>query len=148
MSLWNFVKNVGAKLMGASEDKPADAEILKAEAVKHGLDLTGIDLAVDGDKVTILGRAASTEELEKIMLAVGNTAGVAQVESVAEVVKSAPESRTYQVKKGDSLWHIAEHMYGKGNGAKFDIIFQANRPMLSDPDKIYPGQILRVPDAG
>lgn len=147
MGLWNFVKEVGAKLMGASEAKAADADTLKQEAEKHGLDLSGIDLKVDGDKVIIGGRATSTEELEKIMLAVGNTAGVAQVESTAEVAKPAPESRTYEVKKGDTLWKIAEHMYGKGHGARYTVIFNANRPMLSDPDKIYPGQILRVPDA-
>lgn len=145
MGLWNFVKDVGAKLMGSSEAQAADADTLKKEAEKHGLDMSGIDLKVDGDKVVVGGKAASTEELEKIMLAVGNTTGVAQVESKAEVARPAPESKTYEVKKGDTLWKIAEAMYGKGHGAKYNIIFDANRPMLSDPDKIYPGQILRVP---
>lgn len=148
MGLWNFVKEVGAKLMGASEAQAADADTLKKEAEKHGLDVSGLDLKVEGDKVVVGGRATSTEELEKIMLAIGNTTGVAQVESHAEVAKPAPESKTYEVKKGDTLWKIAEAMYGKGHGAQYNIIFDANRPMLSDPDKIYPGQILRVPPLG
>lgn len=52
-------------------------------------------------------------------------------------------SRTYTVQKGDTLWKISTSMYG--NGAKYTVIFEANKPMLSDPDKIYPGQVLRIP---
>lgn len=148
MGLWNFVKDVGAKLMGGSEAQAADADTLKKEAEKHGLDVSGLDLKVEGDKVVVTGRAASTEVLEKIMLAIGNTTGVAQVESQAEVAEPTPESKTYEVKKGDTLWKIAETQYGKGYGAHFSVIFDANRPMLSDPDKIYPGQILRIPPLG
>ena len=51
----------------------------------------------------------------------------------------------YEVKKGDNLWKIAEANYGKGNGPKYTVIFEANKPMLSDPDLIYPGQMLRIP---
>ncbi|CFN74058.1 LysM domain/BON superfamily protein [Bordetella pertussis] len=51
----------------------------------------------------------------------------------------------YTVQKGDTLWKIAEANYGKGKGAKYPTIFEANKPMLSDPDKIYPGQVLRIP---
>lgn len=58
---------------------------------------------------------------------------------------SAPESKFYTVKSGDTLWAISEREYGKGKGDKYDVIFQANRPMLTHPDKIYPGQVLRIP---
>jgi len=148
MSLWNFAKSVGAKLMGASEAKAADADTLRKEAEKHGLDMSGVELKVEGDKVILGGKALSTEEAEKIVLAVGNTAGVAAVENNVEVSNAAPESRTYEVKKGDNLWKIAEAMYGKGKGAQHTVIFEANKPMLSHPDKIYPGQVLRVPPLG
>ncbi len=53
----------------------------------------------------------------------------------------------YVVKPGDTLWKIAEAHYGAGKGAKYMEIFEANRPMLTDPDKIQPGQRLRIPDA-
>lgn len=145
MGLWNFVKSVGEKLMGAGPAEAADADTLRREAEKHGLDMSGVEVKVEGEKVVLSGRSLSTEEAEKITLAVGNTVGVAQVENNLAVEKEEPESRTYEVKKGDTLWRIAEDMYGKSNGGKFNLIFEANRPMLSHPDKIYPGQILRVP---
>jgi len=47
------------------------------------------------------------------------------------------------VVKGDTLSAIAKEMYGSAN--KYPVIFEANKPMLTDPDKIYPGQVLRIP---
>ena len=52
-------------------------------------------------------------------------------------------SRTYTVEKGDTLSRIAKEMYG--DAGKYPAIFEANKPMLKDPDKIYPGQVLRIP---
>jgi len=145
MGLWNFAKTVGSKLFGSSEAQAATPDVLKQEAEKHGLDMSGVDVKVDGDKVVLSGRALSTEEAEKIVVALGNTTGVASVENNIVADAPAPESRSYEVQKGDTLWRIAEEMYGKGKGAKYETIFEANRPMLSHPDKIYPGQVLRVP---
>ncbi len=145
MGLWNFAKSVGASLFGSSEAQAASANDLKKEAAKHGLDLSGVEVAVEGDKVVLSGRALSTEEAEKIVLAMGNTTGVASVENNLAVDKPGAESKTYEVKKGDTLWKISEEVYGKGKGGEYEGIFKANKPMLSHPDKIYPGQVLRIP---
>lgn len=145
MSLLNFMKEVGEKLFGASEAKAATTEELKKELDKHGLNADGLDLKVDGDKVTVSGEAASTETAEKIALALGNTIGVAQVDNQIKAKQATPEAKMYTVQKGDNLWKIAEAQYGKGQGAKNTVIFEANKPMLSSPDKIYPGQVLRIP---
>jgi len=59
------------------------------------------------------------------------------------VATSAPEARYYTVVKGDTLSKIAKEYYGNAN--LYNKIFEANRPMLSHPDKIYPGQKLRIP---
>lgn len=148
MSVFSFLKNVGAKIMGSSDTTAATSDELKKELAKHNLDAEGIEVSVDGDKVTVTGPAASTEKAEKIVLALGNTMGVSAVENKLDVAQPATEARMYTVKSGDTLWKIAEEMYGKSNGAKYNVIFEANTPMLSHPDKIYPGQVLRIPELG
>jgi nucleoid-associated protein YgaU len=145
MGLFDFAKKVGSKIFGASEAQAAPAEELKKEATKHGLDTSGVNVEVQGDKVVLTGNAMSMEEAEKIILAMGNTMGVAQIDSKLAVNDAVAASKMVTVKKGDTLWKIAEESYGKGKGGQYDKIFQANRPMLSHPDKIYPGQVLRIP---
>jgi nucleoid-associated protein YgaU len=145
MGLISFIKSVGAKLHGASEDKPAAPEILKQEVANHGLPADKIDVAVSGNTVTVSGKAASTEEAEKIALTVGNSMGVSQVANNITVEKPSPEAKMYTVQKGDNLSKIAEAQYGKGKANEYHRIFEANKPMLKSPDLIYPGQVLRIP---
>ena len=147
MGLFKFIKSAGEKLFGASEAQAAPADALKAEAAKHGLDTSNVNVTVEGDKVKVSGKAMSTEEAEKIILAMGNTMGVDQIESDLIVSKEVPQSTFVTVAKGDTLWKIAEKAYGKGKGGEYNKIFEANKPMLTHPDKIYPGQVLRIPAA-
>ena len=141
MGLWSFAKSAGKKLFGASaaEASTPDPEKLKAEIADLGLDATGVEIKVEGDKVVIEGRAVSAEMQEKIILAVGNVEGVAEVEAEDDAV--APVFHT--VVKGDTLSAIAKTTLGSAN--RYPEIFEANRPMLTHPDKIYPGQVLRIP---
>ena len=136
MGLWNFVKTAGRKLVGG-DDLPT-AAILEKEVADLGLDTKGAEIKVEGDKVVVSGGDMTKEEREKVILAVGNVEGVAAVEAETE-----DEPTFHEVKKGDTLWAIAEKTLG--NGSKYNAIFEANRPILSHPDKIYPGQVLRIP---
>lgn len=140
MGLWSFVRDAGKSVFGAAEASEAPQEdALRAELDELGLDATGVDISVEGDTVKLTGEAVSQEVKEKLIAAVGNVEGIAQVED--EVAGSDPKFHT--VEKGDNLWKIAEKALG--NGARYTEIFEANKPMLKDPDLIYPGQVLRIP---
>lgn len=142
MGLWSFIKDTGKSLMpGKAEASPAP-EVIEKEIADLGLEASGVEVAVQGDKVVVKGNAPSQEQREKIILAAGNIEGVAEVEEQIDV-PDASDPVFHEVAKGDNLWKIAEKHYG--NGAKYTEIFEANKPMLSDPDKIYPGQKLRIP---
>jgi nucleoid-associated protein YgaU len=145
MGLWDFVKSAG-KALGIGEAEAAEApapEALSKEIADLGLGADGVEVKVDGDKVVLSGAAPSQEVKEKVILAVGNVAGVATVEEEVSTPEPAAEPVFHTVVKGDTLWKISEKTLG--SGARYNEIFEANRPMLNDPDKIYPGQMLRIP---
>jgi len=133
MGLFNFWKKSGKKVA----DEPT-ADALNKEVADLGLDAKGLDISIDGDKVKIKGDAVSKEMREKVILAVGNVEGVAEVEDDA-----ADDAVFHTVEKGDNLSAIAKKTLG--SASKYMAIFEANKPMLTDPDKIYPGQVLRIP---
>ncbi|MEL6977107.1 MAG: peptidoglycan-binding protein LysM [Pseudomonadota bacterium] len=143
MGVFDFVKSAGEMLFGKDEDPKAEA--VKEELEKHALDVEGVEIEVEGDTVKIKGSAASQEAREKAILAVGNIAGVAKVEDALETAEAGAEAVFHTVEKGDTLWAIATAHLGDGN--KYPEIFEANKPMLTHPDKIYPGQVLRIPRA-
>ena len=69
-----------------------------------------------------------------------------QPESTLEVKPDAApaEQASYTVQSGDTLWNIAETVYG--DGSKYSKIFDANTDLLEHPDRIFPGQKLLIPD--
>lgn len=136
----NFAKSAGAKFRGLFKGKEAKKHIED----KYGLDTTGVDIHVDDNgEVTLSGKAVSQEMKEKIILAVGNVEGVGGVKDEAETDDNGVPSKFHEVVRGDTLWAISKKYYGKGG--RYMEIFEANKPMLSDPDKIYVGQVLRIP---
>ena len=141
MGLWNFMKESGKSLFGGGDEKALTADVLQKEVADLGLEADGLDISVEGDTVKVSGAAVSQEAKEKVILAVGNVAGVAAVAD--ESTGGAGEPVFHTVAKGDTLWAIASKTLG--NGARYEEIFEANKPMLSHPDKIYPGQVLRIP---
>ncbi|GAA3601936.1 potassium binding protein Kbp [Gibbsiella greigii] len=145
MGLFNFVKEAGEKLWDTVTGNAADQSAkLKEHLDKSGLpDTDKVDVKVVDGKAVVTGEGISQELKEKILVAVGNVAGISGVEDHVAVAQSAAESQFYTVKKGDTLSAIAKAVYGNAN--QYNRIFEANKPMLTHPDKIYPGQVLRIP---
>ncbi len=153
MGLFDFVKEAGEKLRGAAGDllggsaeaqEAAGGTIAEAIAA-NGLEIEGLKIEVNGDTAVLNGSVASQADREKAILIAGNTKGIAKVDDRISVETPEPEATFYTVVSGDSLSKIAKAHYG--DAMKYPVIFEANKPMLSDPDKIYPGQVLRIPAA-
>ena len=146
MGLFNFGRDRGKDLktpirQGSEQSSAAEmADMLR----DLGITIEGGRVTVKGDEVTITGKASDTAEKERAVLVLGNTKGVAKVNDQITVDAGAqPQSQFYEVKSGDTLSKIAKQFYGDPN--KYSAIFEANKPMLKDPDEIYPGQTLRIP---
>ena len=145
MGLFKFLKEAGAKLLGGKA-QAATPDALKQQVDSHGFDSGKLNIDVQGDRVKLGGQAVTQEEAERIILALGNTIGVAEVDtSELQVQQQSPQSTMYTVQKGDTLWEIAEKHYGKGKGAKYTEIVKANSPPVKDPNMIQPGWVLRIP---
>ena len=164
MGIVSFFKEAGEKLFGiksAAAATPASTpaaaapdseqanetagQAIETYIASQGLTADGLDVKFDGatGTVTVSGTAADQATKEKIVLCCGNVNGVGKVNDLLTVSQPAEESRYYTVAKGDTLSAIAKSQYGNAND--YMKIFEANKPMLSNPDKIYPGQLLRIP---
>ena len=158
MGLFSFIKEAGEKLFGGKEVEQAAAasapniaelnqkagDAIKTYIEKQNLGLSGLGVTFDGasGKVTLAGSAPSQEAAEKAGLAAGNVASVSSVDNNLQD-PAGTASQYHDVVSGDTLSAISKKYYGDAN--KYNVIFEANKPMLSDPNKIYPGQKLRIP---
>lgn len=172
MGLFDFVGNAGKKLFGSEK---IDEREVRKHLLSLGLGIKSLSVIATQEerKVALIGKVESLADKEKLILAAGNISGVEQVDDrmliqptepeapqtppapeppPADEIENAPEppeedapkSQFYTVESGDTLGAIARRFYG--NAGKYMVIFEANRPMLEDPDRIYPGQVLRIPE--
>jgi len=132
----------------AQEEKDRAADTARSESTERYLKTMGfgdLDVRVNDSTAIIYGAAKDQATAERIVLAVGNIRGIEQVRDYLKVAAPAPESDMYVVQSGDSLSKIAKEVYG--DAMRYPEIFEANKPMLTDPDLIFPGQVLRIPAA-
>ncbi|HQO30355.1 MAG TPA: peptidoglycan-binding protein LysM [Accumulibacter sp.] len=168
MGFFDFVKSAGEKLFGAKDAEAASGaaaaapddqaaqntlaqvnreagDAIEAYVNSQNLSVTGLTVTFDGATgvATVFGVAADQATKEKVLLCCGNVNGVAQVNDNMSVDQSEPEASFYTVVSGDTLSKIAKEQYG--DASRYPEIFEANKPMLTSPDRIYPGQVLRIP---
>ncbi|MBK9981301.1 MAG: peptidoglycan-binding protein LysM [Saprospiraceae bacterium] len=156
MGLFSFLKGSGAKLFNKHEEEtiktvsPDVALNMKKDAMLKAvndlnLPVQNLSLDINDETVTVWGQAETQMAKELTVLTLGNNVGISSVDDRMSVIATDPEPEAvfYEVKSGDTLSKIAKAQYG--NASKYNAIFEANKPMLKDPDKIYPGQVLRIP---
>ncbi len=149
MGLLDFLKDAGENLFGGKEGGEADA--IREKLTKElggGIDKLGV-MYQDG-RVELHGTASSQAVKEKASLIAGNVRGVSYVDDDNLKVAGqepaapvAPQTQYYTIESGDTLSKIADRYYG--DPQKYKALFEANREVIQDPDKIYPGQKIRIP---
>ena len=157
MGLFSFIAEAGkrilhgedAKTVGASYQQPFNQQQL--DSIRQHVESLGLDIqnlnvsSVAPGQITLGGDTTSNADSEKAALQAGNVQGVASVDNQITATDEAADSQTYEVKRGDTLSAVAKQFYGNAN--EYPKIVEANQPMIKDADEIYPGQVLRIPQA-
>ncbi len=158
MALFSFTKHAGDTVFGIDETEKKDycegisdefelqkiaEKKLKDTISNLQLQIEHLNIFIDEDIALISGTTDDQAEKEKAVLVVGNTKGITLVDDQLTVKNNQPEAQFYSVNTGDTLGKIAKEFYG--DATKHTLIFEANKPMLTLPDNIYPGQLLRIP---
>lgn len=157
MGIISFLKGAGSKLFGKSEEEREKDKAVKIvnHIESYGFSVENLNVSVDDETVILAGKVDSMLNKNKIIVIAGNVEGISKVEDRLTIVSPVkepeqkpveavePEKQFYTVVPGDNLSKIAKQVYGNAN--KYPVIFEANKPMLKHPDKIYPGQVLVIP---
>lgn len=144
MGLFDFARDIGKKLFGKEEEAPA---ALEQHINEDNPGVDGLQVQVKDGVATMTGQAKSAEALEKAVLMAGNAMGIQEVKAdgmtISDGSQVGADDEFYTIKKGDTLWKIAENAYG--NGAKYTKIVEVNREVIKNADLIFPGQKIRIP---
>ena len=155
MSLFGFARDIGRRLFNQDEEA---AEKIEQMINANNPGIKDLEVDYDDGLVCLRGNCESVEAMQKAVLMVGNVAGVKSVDGSALQLprkKSAPDEPVkvedaanenveyYEIQSGDTLSKIAKRVYG--DAMAYKKIFEANREVIEDPDKIFVGQRIRLP---
>ncbi len=138
MGLFSFLKGIGKKVMPGREAEEIKQDITDSLGGK----VQDLSVSFADGTVTMGGTVETAAVREKAILLAGNVEGVEKVIDNLSVAADKPVF--YTVKEGDSLSKIAKGEYG--DAMKWQALFEANREVIKDPDLIYPGQQIRIPN--
>ena len=144
MGFFDFIKDAGAKILGKGDDDQNVKKLIEDE--NETMPIEDLQVKVQGDTVILKGKAKTAEDRVKAALIAGNVEGVTKVitdDLLADEDADLNETY-YEIQKGDTLWRVADIYYN--DGSRYKEIFEANREVIKDPDKIYPGQMIRIPN--
>ena len=147
MSLQEEVNSALEKVRGAFPNTKITATVADKIVTLKG---EAPDIATKGKVMNEFNKLVHTENtINQILIPKASDAPAPKVVSAPATPTTAapapgPLGRVHEVAKGDTLSAIAKKYYGNAN--QFTKIFDANRDQLKDPDKIRPGQKLRIPD--
>ena len=145
MDLFGFAKDVGRRLF----DTDAEA----ADNIRQHLDIklsgvSNLDVQFDDGVCTLSGECINEATRTNAILIAGDVEGVEKV--VADDLtfpEPPPEEKEnfeiYEIVSGDTLGGIAKRFYGKASA--YTRIHEANKELIPDPNKIYPGQRIKIP---
>jgi len=160
MGIFDFLKGVGESVLGGGNNAKDIENLLNKQL---GGKIQNLKAEVSDGLVKLHGMCDSLATKEKAVLLAGNIKGIEKVDDTGlktrplQAKKAQPtkakgkpkeekeeeKSQFYEIKSGDNLSKIAKQFYGDAN--KYPLIFEANREVIKDPDKIYPGQMIRIP---
>ncbi len=145
MGFFDFVKDAGKKMLGMGDDN----ENIKGYINENSktMPIENLDVVVDGDTVTLKGHAKNAEDRAKAALIAGNIEGITKVnfdDVSVEDDSVVLQDLYYEIQKGDTLWKVADIYYK--DGSRYPEIVEANLEVIKDADKIYPGQMIRIPN--
>lgn len=147
MSILDFMKDAGAKLFNT--DAEAARNIKEHLEVKTS-GLSNLEVDFDDGVATLRGNAINQATKDLAIAIAGNVKGVERVDAAGiEVPPPAPEepepepAEYYEIVSGDTLGAIAKRYYGKASA--YMKIYEANKDIIENPDRIYPGQKIIIP---
>jgi nucleoid-associated protein YgaU len=146
MALFDFFKrDKGKEIFEENADAQKRAEAIKREIQRLGLP-GNINVQVEGSRVRVTGDVPDEATRQKLAMIVGNVKYIDAVDDsgLTGGQAQARQPKVHEVQSGDTLSSIAKQHYGDANA--YQRIFAANQPMLKDPDEIYPGQVLIIPE--
>ena len=169
MGIFDSIKNA----LGGKGEPEADVTVSPSQMLRNaGIDTGGLKFGFGSNSITVSGEIANESDRQKILDTLAAAPGISTVQDNMAVAAPAPEpaaeeppaapepeaaseeapevaeegaTRTYTVQSGDTLWKISQELYG--NGSKYMKIFEANTDLLENPDRIFPGQELVIPEA-
>lgn len=146
MSLFDFAKDVGRRLFD-TDDEAADNIKQHLELKMTGI--SNLDVTFDDGVATICGDCVNEATRNNAILIAGDVKGVEKI--VADKLtfpapakeEEKEKFEVYEIVSGDTLGGIAKKYYGKAS--QYTRIHAANKELIPDPNKIFPGQKIKIP---